>query len=77
MATYRVKTRFIFSGTFCVRTESKSEAKRLVEESCGLVLAGGPHSSLPSSDVEWDFPLHPEKETGHVVPTKEGGNDYG
>jgi hypothetical protein len=32
MATYRVKTRFTFTGTFFVRAESKTEAKKLVEE---------------------------------------------
>jgi hypothetical protein len=77
MMTYRVKTRFIFTGTFCVRAESKAKAKRLVEESCGLVLGGTPQSSLPESEVYWDFPVHPEKETGRAVPTKEGGSGYG
>jgi hypothetical protein len=77
MATYRVKTRFTFTGTFFVRADSKAEAKRLVKESCGLVLGGGPHASLPSSDVDWDFPVHPEKETGRAVLTKRGGNDDG
>jgi hypothetical protein len=70
MAIYGVKTRFIFTGTFFIKTGSKIEAKRLVEENCGLVLGGGPHSSLPSSDVDWDFPVRPEKETGRAVPAK-------
>jgi hypothetical protein len=77
MATYGVKTRFIFTGTFFVRAESKAGAKRLVEESCGLVLGGDPHASLPSSDVDWDFPLHPEKKTGRAVLTKGESNDDG
>jgi hypothetical protein len=77
MATYGVKTRFIFTETFFVKAESEAGAKRLVEESCGLVLGGNPHSSLPPSDVEWDFPLHPEKETGRAVLIKGGGNGYG
>jgi hypothetical protein len=77
MAVYGVKTRFIFTGTFFVRTGSKAKAKRLVEENCGLVLGGGPHSSLPDDDVDWDFPVHPEKERGRIVLTKKGGNGYG
>jgi hypothetical protein len=77
MMTYRVKTRFIFTGAFFVRAESKAGAKRLVEENCGLVLGGTPYSSLPESDVDWDFPVHPEKETGRAVLIKKGGNDYG
>jgi hypothetical protein len=77
MATYRVKTRFIFTGAFFVRAENKKEAKRLVEENCGLILGGGPHSSLPSSDADWDFPLHPEKKTGRAVLTKGESNDDG
>jgi hypothetical protein len=76
-AAYRVKTRFTFTGPFFVRAEGKAETKRLVKESCGLVLGGNPRSSLPSSDVDWDFPVHPEKETGRAVPVKEGGNDDG
>jgi hypothetical protein len=77
MATYSVKTRFTFTGTFFVRAGSKTEAKKLVEEDCGLVLGGSPHSSLPETDAAWDFPVHPEKETGHVVLTKKGGSGYG
>jgi hypothetical protein len=77
MAAYCVKTRFTFTGTFFVRAGSKAEAKKLVEENCGLVLGGGPHSSLPETDVDWDFPVHPEKETGRAVLIKKGGTGYG
>jgi hypothetical protein len=77
MAAYRVKTRFTFTGTFSVRAGSKAEAKKLVEENCGLVLGGSPHSSLPETDADWDFPVHPEKETGIAVPAKKGGSGHG
>jgi hypothetical protein len=46
MAIYSVKTSFIFAGTFFVRAESTAEAKKLVEESCGLAPGGSPHVSL-------------------------------
>jgi hypothetical protein len=74
MATYQVKTRFIFTGTFFVRADSKTEAKKLVEENCGLALGGSPHSSLSETDVDWDFPVHPAKETGRAsLITHKGG----
>ena len=79
MKTFAVKTRFTFAGTFFVKAGSKAEAKRLVEESCGLVLGGTIHTSLPVKDTDWDFPVHPEKETGRVsiIRNKGGGINYG
>jgi hypothetical protein len=66
MNTYTVKTRFTFTGTFFVEAGNRVEAKELVEQNCGLVLGGLPHSSLPVSEVDWDFPVHPEKVIGRV-----------
>jgi hypothetical protein len=67
MKTFTVKTRFIFTGTFFVKAGSKAAAKRLVEESCGMVSGGTIHASLPVEDADWEFPVHPEKETGRIT----------
>jgi hypothetical protein len=61
MKKFAVKTRFSFTGAFFVEARNTMEAKGLVEQSCGLVLGGDPHSSLPADEVDWDFPVHPEK----------------
>jgi hypothetical protein len=61
MRTYDVKTRFIFEGHFYITAESRKQAKEYVEKHCGLVIGGNVHSSLPAEDVDWEFPVHPEK----------------
>jgi hypothetical protein len=58
---YAVKTRFVFDGTFYVEAENKAQAKEDEEQHCGLILGGNIHSSLPYEDVDWHFPIHPEK----------------
>jgi len=66
MNQYAVKTRFIFSGTFYVVAQSKEEARESVENHCGLVIGGKIHSTLPYEDVDWDFPVHPDKAIGRI-----------
>ena len=61
MKTYTVSTEFIFKGKFYINAESKSQAKEFVKKHCGLVIGGNIHSSLPSEDVDWNFPTHPVK----------------
>jgi hypothetical protein len=68
---YAVKTRFVFTGTFFVRAESKAEAAEYVEKHCGLVIGGSVHSSLPREDADWDFPAHPEKAVLGIKQRKE------
>jgi hypothetical protein len=67
---YAVKTRFVFSGVFFVNAESATDAKERVENHCGLVLGGGVHSTLPDEDVDWDFPVHPDKVIGRAAISK-------
>ena len=63
---YAVKTRFSFVGTFFINARNKDEAKEVVEKHCGLVLGRGIHTTLPDDDVDWDFPMHPDKTIGQV-----------
>ena len=65
--SYKVRTKFIFTGEFIVKAESKEQAKEYVEKHCGLVLGGDIHSSLPDEDVNWDFKQHPEKIVGVIT----------
>jgi hypothetical protein len=62
MKTYIVKTRFSFTGKFLVKAENEKEARERVMNDCGLVLGGGIHTSRQEGDVDWEFPIHPEKE---------------
>jgi hypothetical protein len=67
MPKFRVKTKFIFNGEFIVEAETPGEAKEYVAFHCGMVSGGsGIHSSLSGKDVDWNFPVHPEKKIGRV-----------
>jgi len=68
--TIAVETKFIFTGHFNVRAESIDEAKRMINEDCGLVLGGPIHTMLNDDDVNWDFDTHPETS----FPEKSSGN---
>ncbi len=61
MKPYTVKVKFIFEGEFIVSAASPLDAKQAVEKHCGLVIGGDIHSSLPKDEVNWNFPLHPNK----------------
>jgi hypothetical protein len=63
---YAVKTRFHFTGTFFVDADTPEEARECVEKDCGLVLGGKIHTCLSEDEVDWDFPIHPEKQIIHI-----------
>ena len=58
---YDITTFFIFKGVFTIKATSEQEAKRLVEEQCGLAYGGGIHSTIDEDDVDWEFDMHPEQ----------------
>ena len=60
MKNYTVKTKFVFTGVFEVRTENMQEVRRIVEKDCGVVLGGKIHTTAGKSVVDWEFPVHPE-----------------
>lgn len=62
MKQYEVKTRFVFEGMFRVNAETPEEARRNVEQNCGLVMGGNIHTTLDEKDADWDFGIHPETE---------------
>lgn len=64
---YRVRTQYIFEGVFEVVAESKEDARQKVLQSCGLVMGGSIHSTLPDEEVNWAFPTHPEVRTGRIT----------
>lgn len=61
MKQYEVKTRFVFEGTFRVNAENRKEARKDVEQHCGLVMGRNIHTTLNDEDIDWDFDTHPEK----------------
>ena len=60
MKRYKIAARFIFDGFFIVNAETVSNARQKVSDSCGLVLGGGIHTTLPDGEIHWEFPVHPE-----------------
>jgi hypothetical protein len=65
--TYTVETRFEFTGTFEVKAKSKQGAIEFVEKHCGLVIGGDIYSTLPDEDINWQFPVHPEKKIVSIM----------
>jgi hypothetical protein len=64
---YKVKTRFVFEGFFKVKAESKTEARELVLNNCGMVMGSGIQSTLEDDDVDWNFSCHPDKKIVSVT----------
>ena len=83
MARYKVRVRYAFEGTYTVAAGSCEEAKRVVEEDCGLVLGGNIHTTCNEEEVtDWNFGIHPEslilsiKETGRKARVKYTAMDF-
>ncbi|GHV89484.1 hypothetical protein AGMMS50267_18440 [Spirochaetia bacterium] len=72
MKKYRVVTRFSFTGTFFVNAKNRQAAKEYVEKHCGLVIGGNIHSTLSDEDVDWEFPVHPDKTIGRISVARGG-----
>lgn len=74
MKQYEVKTRFVFEGIFRVNAENREEARKNVEQDCGLVMGGNIHTTLNDEDVDWNFDIHPEKKIVTIKRVKTKNN---
>ena len=77
MKRYDIRVRYSFEGTYTVAAEDRDEAKRMVNDDCGLVLGGDIHTTRDDDEVtDWNFGIHPEsqilsiKETGRKARAK-------
>jgi len=70
MKQYEIKTKFIFEGIFRVNAENREEARKNIEQDCGLVMGGNIHTTLNDEDVDWNFDTHPEKKIVAVKQIK-------
>jgi len=59
MKRYKIAVRFLFDGFFIVNAENDLNARQKVCDSCGLVLGGEIHTTLPDEEINWEFPIHP------------------
>lgn len=64
---YRVRTQYIFDGVFEVVAESMEDARQKVLQSCGLVMGGSIHSTLPDDEINWAFDRHPYKRIDRIT----------
>ena len=64
---YRVRTQYIFEGVFDVVADSKEDARQKVLQSCGLVMGGSIHSTLPDEEINWAFDRHPNKRIDRIT----------
>ena len=61
MKRYDIRVRYSFEGTYTVAAEDRDEAKRMVNDDCGLVLGGNIHTTRDGDEVlDWDFCIHPD-----------------
>jgi hypothetical protein len=68
---HEIPTTFTFHGVFKVAgAQSKEQAEELVRKHCGFCAGGEFHSSLPEEDIDWNFPVHPEKTVGEQEAPK-------
>ena len=56
-----VNVTFTFTGTVMVKATNDKEALQMVERGVDLYMGGTVHTTLPEGMVDWDFPVHPEK----------------
>lgn len=61
MKEYSVKTKFVFEGKFKVKASNKKEAIENIAKHVGLTINRGIHTTLPDEDIDWEFPVHPDK----------------
>lgn len=73
---YRVRMQYIFEGVFEVVAESMEDARQKVLQSCGLVMGGSIHSTLPDDEINflsnalnnsWVFDRHPNKRIDRIT----------
>lgn len=76
MPKFTIPVTFTFSGAFEVIAEDSDEARDKVKHSCGMTTIGGIHSTLPDEDIDWNFPVHPEKAIGSATSTFLVGASY-
>lgn len=57
--TYKIKTKFVFEGTFEVKANSRQIAKQIVKNGCGMNM--GQIHTCESDVVDWEFDCKPDK----------------
>jgi hypothetical protein len=66
MREYKIKYRAIFEGELKVRAEGKTEARRIVEEGFGGLIASVSEGTAMTNEhygegvIDYDFPTHPK-----------------
>ena len=56
MKRYDIRVRYSFEGTYTVAAEDRDEAKRMVNDDCGLVLGGDIHTTRAVSYTHLKLP---------------------
>ena len=55
MKRYDIRVRYSFEGTYTVAAEDRDEAKRMVNDDCGLVFGGDIHTTRDDDEVRGDI----------------------
>jgi hypothetical protein len=59
-----VPVTYSFTGFIELNADNISQAKEYVEKHCGMVIGNITTSLSDKQDVDWDFPVHPDKTIG-------------
>jgi hypothetical protein len=58
---FKANVTFTFKGDVQVCAEDKEQAQRLLEAEFAMVNNGGVHTTIDDEEIDWDFPVHPDK----------------
>ncbi len=64
-----------FARHFTIKAGSVADAERLIKESCGLVMGGNIHTTLPDNVIDWDFGTHPDKVVDEIIHVSDDNED--
>lgn len=66
MNEYKIKMSFIFTGDVTIKADGKLQAMEYAVNHFGFVIGGDLHTTLSLDTIDWNFPVHPEKEIKEI-----------
>ena len=68
MPLFKVPVKYTFEGYYLIEADTHKKAMEHAKKHCGMI-CGPIQSTLPDTDVDWEFPVHPQSEID--IPEKQ------